>query len=190
MRLAARAALVSARHLRSLAGAHDRAWQDTARISSKNHHGFAKFTWNLDESVKATTGLGIHLNGAGPRVGDAPGDLSGLREFLHSKEIALVKASYLLNLASTHSPFPTRDNLPEKAIVDSAMVDRAVDELEAWAAYLQSSDSSEDSPFFRFPPLAIVTYGWGPQSSAPRPACMRLPLALGARLHAYCSVVV
>ena len=127
----------------------------------KNAYGFEAFTWDVDKSVVASSGINL---GAGSAFAEEPGDLSSLRKFLQTQDdggIVLIKASYLSTLASTHSPFPPRDQLPEEAIVGPAMLERSVAELEAWVTYLQSPEAPEDSQFLRFPPIAIVTYTWG-----------------------------
>jgi len=64
--------------------------------------------------------------------------LASLRSFLGGGDVALVKASHFLTLASTEGDiFLRRQDLPAEAIVGPTMLERSFAELEAWDAYLQ-----------------------------------------------------
>ena len=87
--------------------------------------------------------------------------LAELRRFLGSGDVALVKASHFLTLASTTGGiFLRRQDLPTEAIVGPAMLERSFAELEAWDTYLQSPNQQFHSQLMRFPPFVIISYAW------------------------------
>ena len=91
--------------------------------------------------------------------------LSSLRAFLGGGDVAFIRASHLLSLASTEGAFFRRQDLPEGAIVDRAMLERSFAELDAWDAYLSNGSTdpqtaSFHSQFMRFPPFVIISYAW------------------------------
>ena len=80
-------------------------------------------------------------------------DITGLREFLSSGSVALLKASYLLVLASIPGAvLPRRQDLPPSALVDVEMLDRCLGELSRCDAETRCDE--------KFLPLIILSYCW------------------------------
>ena len=101
-------------------------------------------------------------------VGGAPyNDAGALRKLLECGALKLLKASYLLELSSLQRPFARRQDMPTAAVVDDAMLQRILSEVQNCAADAERSE-------MQFPGLVVVSYAW----SAPGH-----PDADGATLH-------
>ena len=89
-------------------------------------------------------------------------DLSALRCFLESGDVALIRASSLLATAQRKGIFLRRQELPPEALVDSIMLERSFAELHAWDAYLaeRPADESWQQQLARFPPFVVISYAW------------------------------
>ena len=88
-------------------------------------------------------------------------ELAPLRVFLESGDVALVRASHFLELAQTPpSIFRRRQDLPEGAIVDAAMLERSFRELSEWDDYLRNPKQPFHTQLMRFPPFVIASYAW------------------------------
>jgi hypothetical protein len=89
-------------------------------------------------------------------------ELAPLREFVESGDVALVRASYLLELAATKDQkFERRQALPASALVDKPMLDRSFRELSEWDDYLRAPKYPWHSQLMRFPPIVVASYAWG-----------------------------
>ena len=85
-------------------------------------------------------------------------ELAPLRTFLESGDVALVRASHLLELAAEGGSFARRQDVPAAALVDAPMLARCFAELAEWDEFLlKKPDRAAD---MRFPPLVVVSYAW------------------------------
>ena len=84
-------------------------------------------------------------------------ELAPLREFLESGDVALVRASHLLNCAASGDTLQRRQDLPVSAIVDKAMLERSFREFTEWDEHLRAPKFSDDAQLMRFPPLVIIS---------------------------------
>ena len=83
-------------------------------------------------------------------------ELAPLREFLDSGDVALVRASHLLERAASGDIFLRRQDLPESAIADQAMIERSFREYTEWDAYLRTAPDYHAGNM-RFPPFVIIS---------------------------------
>lgn len=111
-------------------------------------------------------------------------ELPSLRDLVRSGDIAFLRASYLLRLASaaggrsgrsrgggrarehgiqglSNGWLRSRQELAEDAFASAALLERSLAELTAWDAYLTSPHQSSHATLCRFPPFVIVSHSWG-----------------------------
>ena len=96
-------------------------------------------------------------------------ELGPLRELLLSGDVALVRASHLLELASRADELiQPRQRLPSSAFVDPPMLDRCFKELSDWAEYLRTPSTHPEfnchASLFRFPPFVMISHSWRTES--------------------------
>ena len=89
-------------------------------------------------------------------------DLEPLRALLLSGDVALVKASYLLDLANAGGILPRRQDLPEHALLDSTMLAAICDEIKAWLNFCAKLTARRltYTNAMRFPQLVAISYAW------------------------------
>ena len=111
-------------------------------------------------------------------------DLGRLRELLTCGDLVLVKATYLMELAAAKELLPRRQDLPQHAVCDSQMLDRALAELEALTADLDWRWHALAEA--HFPGIVTVSYAWGSREH-PDPGCQLLREVLAPAFEWYLS---
>ena len=123
-------------------------------------------------------------DGTGPYTG-----FSALQQLLQSGDMALVRASYLLELAATPGGrFTRRQDLPAHALVDESMLACLFAELRAWRAFvkLPTAGGGVATGVMRFPPFVVTSYAWS-DSKHPDPDGRQLREVLAPALEWYLS---
>lgn len=90
-------------------------------------------------------------------------DVDALVGLLEQQDIVLVWASWLLELAGSDGRFLRRQDLPARAVVDTAALKRLATEILAWHSVVASAKPDVKtllSHTMRFPPFVVVSYAW------------------------------
>ena len=95
----------------------------------------------------------VHEVGEAARSQQDYRSVDAISAILRSGDIALIKASYLLELSRTNATLPRRQDLPPGALVSGQMLERLLDEL-AFASGCRRQHE------MLFTGLVVVSYAW------------------------------